>query len=511
MPFGLTEAPRKFTKLCKPPLAVIRQNGFTITAYLDDFFQCEKTYEKCKDSIVFVYNLLVTLGFLPNDNKSAYEPCQIIESLGHVINSITMTVTLPSSKTEAIISLCIQALRNPHFTIRHLCTIIGKLISCFVVHPLGRLHYRSMEHLKVTALKQNKGNFEAMVQLDLPSILDIDWWIQTLPTAAAPITRRPITSVFTCDASDHGWSACFDGSKANSQFSLLEYPYSTNTKEIFPVLLGLRSHWHHFPNQHILVMSDSTTAIAVIQHMGSMDSLVHDRLARDIWDFTASNGIWLSMTHIPGKLNTESDYGSRHFNSNLEWTLPQSTFDSMIKHYRDYGPVITDLFASRLNFKVTPYVSFGPDPYCCHVDCFTMSWKSPYVFYAYPPFSILPKLLQKIQQDQCQVLVVFPFWQTQIWFTTLMDLLILDIVVIPNDPPIFLPRDSMIHHPLSSKVLLCTAMLSGDPLKREDFQKTWPTMSLTPNLKNTRKPLPQEWLSGNHFVWNGKSVSVTHL
>ena len=368
-----------------------------------------------------------------------------------------------------------------------------------------------MERLKVTALKQNKGNFESLVQLDPPSISDIEWWIETLPTAAAPINRGPITSVFTCDASKRGWSACFDGSTANGHFSLLEYPYSTNTKEIFTVLFGLKSHWSNFPNQHVLVMSDSTTAIAVVQQMGSMDSSIHDSLAWDIWDFASSKGIWLSITHIPGKINTESDFGSRHFNSNLKWTLPQSTYDSITHHYRAYGPVITDLFASRLNFKVVPYVSYGPDPYCCHVDCFTMTWKSPYVFYAYPPFSVIPKVLQKIQQDMCQVLVVFPFWPTQLWFPTLMNLLVSDIVVVPRDPPIFLPWDPTIRHPLGSKALLCTAMLSGDPSKREAFQKTLPTMLSTPSQKTIKNRLPQDWLNGNHFVWNKKSVSVTHL
>ena len=70
MPFGLTEAPRKFTKLLKPPLSIIRHAGFTISAYLDDFFQCEKTREFCRQAICFAYNLLVSLGFLPNDSKS---------------------------------------------------------------------------------------------------------------------------------------------------------------------------------------------------------------------------------------------------------------------------------------------------------------------------------------------------------------------------------------------------------------------------------------------------------
>ena len=74
MPFGLTEAPRKFTKLLKPPLSVIRHAGFTISAYLDDFFQCEKMKDYCRQAICFAYNLLVSLGFLPNDSKLVYKP-----------------------------------------------------------------------------------------------------------------------------------------------------------------------------------------------------------------------------------------------------------------------------------------------------------------------------------------------------------------------------------------------------------------------------------------------------
>ena len=56
-----------------------------------------------------------------------------------------MTVYLPLSKTESILALCQQVLHYKTITIRHLCHLIGKLVSCFVAHPLGRLHYHSME------------------------------------------------------------------------------------------------------------------------------------------------------------------------------------------------------------------------------------------------------------------------------------------------------------------------------------------------------------------------------
>ena len=143
--FGLKESPFQFTKLCKAPLAVIRHHGYTISAYLDDFLNCEQSFNTCENAIVCTYNVLVSLGFLLNDKKSSYIPCQIVEHLGHILNSITMTVYLPQSKTEAILSIIHQALTCKQMSVRFLCTVIGKLVSCFVPHPLGRLHYHSLE------------------------------------------------------------------------------------------------------------------------------------------------------------------------------------------------------------------------------------------------------------------------------------------------------------------------------------------------------------------------------
>jgi hypothetical protein len=47
-----------------------------------------------------------------------------------------------------------------------------------------------------------------------------------------------------------------------------------------------------------------------------------------------------------------------------------------------------DLFASRLNFQIEPYISYQPDPYAIAVNVFSLSWAG-YTFYAFPPFSII--------------------------------------------------------------------------------------------------------------------------
>lgn len=51
-----------------------------------------------------------------------------------------------------------------------------------------------------------------------------------------------------------------------------------------------------------------------------------------------------------------------------------------------------DLFASWLNHKLKPFVAYQPDPEAEAINAFSISWK-PYLFYAFPPFSIAPLVL----------------------------------------------------------------------------------------------------------------------
>ena len=122
------------------------------------------------------------------------------------------------------------------------------------------------------------------------------------------------------------------------------------------------------------------------------------------------------LRFIPEHLKFESDFYSRSFNENTEWTLPQSIFDKLAVVYKNAGPIKMDLYASRMNYKVKPYMSWSLDPYCCHVDAFTVPWSAEFVYYAYCPFILMHRLVHKISTEGATVLTVFPLWLTQIWF-----------------------------------------------------------------------------------------------
>ena len=54
-------------------------------------------------------------------------------------------------------------------------------------------------------------------------------------------------------------------------------------------------------------MSDSATAIAYINNIGGSRSITFHKIAKQIWEWTKMQGVWISAVHIPGQKNIEAD------------------------------------------------------------------------------------------------------------------------------------------------------------------------------------------------------------
>ena len=77
-----------------------------------------------------------------------------------------------------------------------------------------------------------------------------------------------------------------------------------------------------------------------------------------------------SSGNIPGKTNVVADRESCQHRREIEWTLHTDLYDEGIFKL-SVEPDI-DLFASWLNYRLKPYVSYKPDPDALAVDAFTV-------------------------------------------------------------------------------------------------------------------------------------------
>lgn len=137
---------------------------------------------------------------------------------------------------------------------------------------------------------------------------------------------------------------------------------------------------------------------------------------------------FISAAHIPGKENTEADRESRKINLDAEWKLNSGCLQLALKQL-NVSPQV-DLFATRLNTQMRRFMSFRPEPEAEVIDAFSVSWAD-LDFYAFPPFSIIARVLQKVQRDQASGVIVVPDWPTQPWYPVVLRLLAVEPVLLP--------------------------------------------------------------------------------
>ena len=101
-----------------------------------------------------------------------------------------------------------------------------------------------------------------------------------------------------------------------------------------------------------------------------------------------------------------------------EWRLGERTFQWVCSRSH-FGAPTVDLFANMKNFQLSRYMSPCPDKEAVAIDALTAPWPSE-MLYAFPPPTILDRVLIKLHQERPQRLVlVAPFLTVGEWYPTL--------------------------------------------------------------------------------------------
>uniref|UniRef100_A0A1B0GPT1 Tyr recombinase domain-containing protein n=1 Tax=Phlebotomus papatasi TaxID=29031 RepID=A0A1B0GPT1_PHLPP len=132
-------------------------------------------------------------------------------------------------------------------------------------------------------------------------------------------------------------------------------------------------------------------------------------------------------------------------------------------HKRFLNLILTcSLLEQMLNVKNT----FPNDPHSVAVDAFTISWKD-HFFYAFPPFALIFKVLQKIEHDNCMGIVIVPDWSTQPWYPIFQSLLISDPLYL--DANIY--GDSLLeaNYPGSRDIVRMSCVKRGIPVESHNI------------------------------------------
>ena len=114
------------------------------------------------------------------------------------------------------------------------------------------------------------------------------------------------------------------------------------------------------------------------------------------------------------------------------------------------------------------------------------------VAYAYPPTALLAKVLAKMEERACEIVLIAPFWPKQPWFPKLVGLLVDFPIELPQIPKMLMQPRSTIFHDNPGIYALHAWKLSRTVSEREGFR-----VRLRSELLSPRRLLVWKSIGGN--------------
>ena len=169
------------------------------------------------------------------------------------------------------------------------------------------------------------------------------------------------------------------------------------------------------------------------------------------------------------------------------------------------------MFASRLNHQLPKYFAWHPDPGAVAIDAFTQVWSFSNA-YVFPPFSLINRILQKLQEDKTSITLIAPLWPGQVWFPRILQLCVAAPVFLPDrDSLLQLPQSPDTTHPLRKKLHLTAFSISARPFEAQAYQRTLPKWSSGPGGQQPSISKGRIGADGSTFVTEGRLIHCGHL
>ena len=440
-----------------------------------------------------VIQLFVNLGFVINTSKSVTSPTQCLEFLGFILDSTTMTISLPPTKLEKIKNYCKIMITKKIVARRSLATLVGLMTSASLAVRPAPLHYRGLQRMIIKVVDHN--NWDVLIPMSNPAMKDLLWWIQEGSNwVSAPIVPPLPQVVIKTDASHKGWGAVCGNTRSQGPWTKEQVENChINVLETLAIKYGLLALCPNRKNVCIKILTDNTTAMSYILKKGGTKVKEISDIALDCWDWALSRGITLIINHIPGIENVLADKESRIFTDPSDWQLNPMVCEQIQKMW---GRFYVDLFASLWNRQTEKFLSWKPQPYAAGQDAFNHAWPKT-GSYAFPPWNLIPKVLQKINAESLSLVLITPLWPRAVWYSHLLQMC--------TELPLLLPvsrhilKDPAGHYPdtLKKKFQLVAWKLSGEALKVKGFQTRLQNLSVT---KTVAPPINSTTTIGNNGI-----------
>ena len=407
LPFGMSLSPRVFTKCTQAAVAPLRAQGVRLDTYLDDWLISADSRQEASRQTETVVSHLTSLGFILNYKKSSLVPSQQTTFLGVMLDSTTLMARLTPERIQKFLS-CVAAFRpGTHVPYKACMQVAGFMASAIHLVRLGRYYMRPFQRWMI-ALRIPSSQGSRMVYVTTACARTLQPWRRAaLLSQGVRVGMVSSLKVITTDASLTGWGAVHEGMSAKGTWSPAFRTKHINYLELMAVLLALKRFEPFVKDCHVLVRTDNTATKYYINKQGGLASLELDALARELALWCDSRLKSIRASHLAGLQNNGADLLSRGRYYYDDWSLHPGVAEQI---FNRYGRPQVDLFASEENAKCSRFFSIrGTAP--LGLEALAHAWPRE-LLYAFPPFRLIPQVLDRVRRLGLSVLLVAPGWGT---------------------------------------------------------------------------------------------------
>lgn len=453
LPFGLSTAPRVFTKVMRAFVGHLRGRGIRVLPYLDDFLFCLESAEEAEQAAKYIDNLLLSLGLRRNRTKGSWLPVQRIEHLGFAIDSLTMLFKVTERKETRVRTFARELMalaqrRTRRVPVRMLSSFCGVAVSLWLAVPEARLRTRAL----FDALKDGG-------RLTRPALGELHWWAATQWASHGADIMLPLPELLLeTDASDLGWGVVLKKLNGNTiaatrgYWSLQDLALPIMNRELIAVEHAVSIFGEELQGKHFRLNIDNVAAAFGLIQLHLRQAVGRHCIA-NIWMRLQQLRARMLVTWIRSEENVDADALSRVVDR-TDYQLNPRFFSTAC---RRWGTPDVDAFASRLNAQLPVFWSARREVGAAAVDAMAQSLQDRFLW-ANPPWAMITPWLEKVKRDpSCKVNMVVPYWTSALWFPLLNELAD-EMLVLEPEVDMFLPGFKANSLPIGKphwKILLC--------------------------------------------------------
>ena len=434
IPFGWKNSPFVYQTVGLASSSFFRDFGVVCTLYIDDrligeifsesgnwsrpieFRDAEFSAKAAEAALYIVCRVLVALGYFIGINKSVLSPMPRIVYLGMLIDSNTLSFSVPHDKRVKFAKLREDILTRPsNVSLKSLQKFLGKCMSFSLAFPGAKFFVREISGAIGRASRGANISLNSALRQEIQFWRFLDSWEGYIPWRK----EGHVDLHLSTDASSFRWSATVHF--PSGDFSLGDYwsedqkGENINVKEMWAVLKTVQSLPQTIRDCRIEMQVDNMATLHAWEGKGPK-SVKLCEVSQQLFHLVTERNVSLSLKYVPSALNPADQFSralkrSDAMLSQRCWAKVQEAYGGLIGHNLDLMALDSNVHLDNLGSPLRHFTPY-PTPDSAGVNVFNQDLSvcdgETINAYVFPPFSLMGPILRFIRDHRAVVTVVAP-------------------------------------------------------------------------------------------------------